>query len=232
MLRTNSLLLLSLLITACVDTETAPGSPPHPPSQLIKAVEFHWGTHQRKASGSDNWPITWVKDGHQYTAWGGSGDFGGSNRKGRVSLGVARVEGGAETYQGHDIWSGHRSANAADFGGKFYALLMVDDTLYMWVSRTTPGISLKGHPGLTDPILSLQWVACLTAGTMACVCVSTIRYRVRRTVASRRQWSFAERQYQCGLTKRSPYSNNFFRRYQHVEWKSPPTAFPRDAKSL
>ena len=31
------------------------------------------------SQGSDNWPITWADDGHQYTSWGDGCGFGGGN---------------------------------------------------------------------------------------------------------------------------------------------------------
>ena len=82
----------SLALAACTNPSdhqcAAPESAP-----IISDVVFHWDTHMRAAPGSDNWPITWSDDDHQYTAWGDGGGFGGTNRNGRVSLGFARVEG-------------------------------------------------------------------------------------------------------------------------------------------
>jgi len=45
------------------------------------------------AEGSDMWPITWAADGNLYTCYGDGGGFGGTDTLGRVSFGVARVEG-------------------------------------------------------------------------------------------------------------------------------------------
>ncbi len=42
----------------------------YPRSQTIERVEFDFSTHDCRAPGSDNWPITWADDDHQYTAWG------------------------------------------------------------------------------------------------------------------------------------------------------------------
>ena len=61
-----------------------PGSPPYPSSQFIAGMEFAWLTHKRLAPGSDNWPITWAADDHQYTVWGDGGGFGGTVRAGRA----------------------------------------------------------------------------------------------------------------------------------------------------
>src|SRR5688572_6458484 len=73
---------------------------PYPRSPVLRGWTIDWSTHQRQAPGSDNWPMTWAADDHLYTAWGDGGGFGGSNSDGRVSLGVARVEGPAHDYRG------------------------------------------------------------------------------------------------------------------------------------
>lgn len=107
---------------------------PYPQSQVITGVQYDLGSHQRLAPGSDNWPITWGDDGHQYTSFGDGGGFGGTNSDGRVSLGVARVEGGASSYTGHNVWGGKSPETAASFGGKSYGILSVGGTLYLWVA--------------------------------------------------------------------------------------------------
>ena len=105
----------------------------HIQSPLISRVDFDFVSHRRLAPGSDNWPMTWAEDGHQYTSWGDGGGFGGTNSSGRVSLGVARVEGTADLYAGYNVWGGKNSENPAQFRGKSYGLLSVNDVLYMWV---------------------------------------------------------------------------------------------------
>src|SRR5688572_16126470 len=74
-------------------------SAPYEASAIIGGWRLDWSTHQRHAPGSDNWPITWAGDDHQYTAWGDGGGFGGSNSDRRVSLGVARIEGTWDNYR-------------------------------------------------------------------------------------------------------------------------------------
>jgi len=96
----------------------------------------------RLAPGSDNWQITWADNGHQYTCWGDGGGFGGTNSDGRVSLGIARVEGSAENYTGYNIWGGKNAENPASFGGKSYGITAVKGNLYMWVS---PGSGNKNY---------------------------------------------------------------------------------------
>ena len=108
-----------------------PGSP-YPPSRVIAGVEFDLSTHDRRAPGSDNWASTWAADDHIYVAWGDGGGFGGTNRAGRVSLGVARVEGGPSDYRGVNLWGGKDGLRKAAFGGKSYGILSLDGVLHMW----------------------------------------------------------------------------------------------------
>ncbi|MCF7886667.1 MAG: DUF4185 domain-containing protein [Candidatus Marinimicrobia bacterium] len=110
----------------------ATASSPYPSSSIIKIIEFDVTSHIRKAPGSDNWPVTWGDDGHIYTSWGDGGGFGGTNSDGRVSLGVARVEGGKVNYSGYNVWGGKNTDNPAQFGGKSYGIISVDGILYMW----------------------------------------------------------------------------------------------------
>lgn len=106
---------------------------PYLPSPVIERLEMDWTTHRRLAEGSDNWPTTWADDGNLYTAWGDGGGFGGSNSKGRVTLGIARIAGDAADYTGANIWGGRRPEHAPQFGGKSYGIVSVDGELYMWV---------------------------------------------------------------------------------------------------
>jgi hypothetical protein len=108
--------------------------PPYPASSIITEVSFDWSSHDRRAPGSDNWPITWGADGHQYTSWGDGGGFGGTNNDGRVSLGVARVTGSADDYTGHNVWGGKDPENPAQFEGKSYGIISIEGILYKWVS--------------------------------------------------------------------------------------------------
>ncbi len=124
-------LAFAALSSICVAAEL----PPYPPSPVIERVDFDFSTHLRQAPGSDNWPTTWADDGHIYTAWGDGGGFGGTNSEGRVSLGVARVEGDPHGYIGRNVWGGFESPNPAQFPGKAYGILSVAANLYMWVAH-------------------------------------------------------------------------------------------------
>jgi hypothetical protein len=106
---------------------------PYPPSHTVKEIEFGFSTRERRAPGSDNWPVSWGDDDHQYVAWGDGGGFGGTNSDGRVSLGVARIEGPHDKYLGHNVWGGKNPKSKAQFGGKSYGIVCVDGVLYMWV---------------------------------------------------------------------------------------------------
>lgn len=137
MIRTRSC--VALLTTAmsihCLATAAFAQSAtwPYPASSVIERVEFEFKTHRRLAEGSDNWPTTWAADGNLYTVWGDGGGFGGSNSTGRVTLGVARIEGDAGNYSGRNVWGGLQPEHPAQFGGKSYGILSVDKMLYMWV---------------------------------------------------------------------------------------------------
>ena len=125
-------------LIACSDKDpgalSSDANSPYPQSNLITGVSFDWSSHVRYAHGSDNWPITWADDDNQYTTWGDGGGFGGSNRKGRVSLGIARVEGPADAYRGYNVWGGVNAERTAQFTGKSYGIISIDHTLYVWRS--------------------------------------------------------------------------------------------------
>lgn len=118
-----------------------PDGAPYPGSPVISGVHFDWSTHRREAPGSDNWPLTWADDGHQYTSWGDGGGFGGTNSDGRVDMGIVRIEGGKDGYIGININGGKNpeSGNTTwpdDYRGmKTYALLSIDGgVLYTFLS--------------------------------------------------------------------------------------------------
>ena len=89
------------------------------------------------APGSDNWAITWADDDRQYATWGDGGGFGGTNSDGRVSLGVARIEGDANSPTMGNVWGGKDAERPARFEGKSYGLISIDAVLYLW--RTGDG---------------------------------------------------------------------------------------------
>lgn len=124
-------LLTALALPACTPESDQVRVSPYPASTLIEGIELDWDTWIRRAEGSDNWPMTWADDGHQYTTWGDGGGFGGTDDEGRVSLGVARIEGEAASYEGYNVWGGPGGA-APRFSGKSYGILSLEGVLYMW----------------------------------------------------------------------------------------------------
>ncbi len=110
-----------------------PGSAPYPPSQAVTGLTWApKGTILRKAPGSDNWPLTWADDGHQYTAYGDGRGFEPFAPK-KLGLGIARVEGGPADFRGVNVPSptgeqvgdGPRSKKAS-------GMLCVGGVLYLW----------------------------------------------------------------------------------------------------
>jgi len=112
---------------------------PYPDSPLIKDFRVHWDTHLRMATGSDNWPVTWADDDHQYAVWGDGGGFYGTNGIGRSSMGVARLEGGWHDFRPTNVWGGYDPENRHHQTGKSYGILCVERVLYMWVGMFEPG---------------------------------------------------------------------------------------------
>jgi hypothetical protein len=105
---------------------------PYPRSPAISGVSFNDGSTRTLAPGSDNWPMTWASNGHQYTTWGDGGGFGGTDSAGRVSIGIARVEGGRSGYVGVNIAGGVNSSCPSPFSGKSEGILAIGNTLYLW----------------------------------------------------------------------------------------------------
>ena len=132
--------------TAAADSRPATNASPYPPSPVIAGMELDWSTHRRSAPGSDNFQLTWADDGHQYGAWGDGGGFGGTNGRGRVGLGVARVEGTADNYRGFNVWGGENAPNPATFDGKSWGMISIRGSLFMWVVPDKPvGKPYRNH---------------------------------------------------------------------------------------
>ncbi|WP_167546972.1 DUF4185 domain-containing protein [Stieleria maiorica] len=122
------------------------GEQPYPASPLVEGIRFDWTTHRRAAQGSDNFQLTWSDDDHLYGAWGDGGGFGGSNSKGRVGLGVARVEGSAKDHRGVNLWGGAASKRDATFDGKSWGMIGIANKLHMWVvPDKPPGKTYRNH---------------------------------------------------------------------------------------
>ncbi|MHC4324817.1 MAG: serine hydrolase [Planctomycetota bacterium] len=110
---------------------------PYPPSPVIKGIS--WASTDeiiRRASGSDNWPITWADDDNLYTAYGDGWGFEPKTKE-KLSLGIAKVAGSPPDFSGTNIRSetGERLGQGAR-GAKASGMLMVDGVLYMLVRNT------------------------------------------------------------------------------------------------
>ncbi len=108
-------------------------SEPYPPSPVILGLTWApASTIVRKANDSDNWPLTWADDGHLYTAYGDGTGFVPKVPE-KLSLGLARIEGGPDDFLGINLRSPsiECKGNGKD-GRKASGLLMVDGTLYLW----------------------------------------------------------------------------------------------------
>lgn len=85
----------------------------------------------RRAKGSDNWPLTWGDDDALYGAYGDGNGFEPFTRE-KLSLGLARIEGGPEAFRGENLRSPTAEARGdGPKGRKASGLLMVDGTLYL-----------------------------------------------------------------------------------------------------
>ena len=105
---------------------------PYPNSTLITGIQWNNKVF-RAAEGSDNWPVTWGKDGSLYTAYGDGWGFK-PKVAGKLSLGIARVEGQHGQISGSNIRSSSvEQLGDSKAGKKASGMLMVGDILYMWV---------------------------------------------------------------------------------------------------
>jgi CubicO group peptidase (beta-lactamase class C family) len=121
-------------IAAAVQAAPRKAGAPCPPSTVLVGV--NWAPAAsivRRAPGSDNWPLTWGDDGHFYGAYGDGNGFAPHVPE-KLSLGLARIEGGPEDFRGANVRSatGEQKGDGAA-GKKASGLLMVDGVLYMWV---------------------------------------------------------------------------------------------------
>lgn len=113
-----------------------PAAAPYPPSPVITRIDWApKGEIVRKAKGSDNWPLTWADDGHQYTAYGDGNGFEPFVPE-KLGLGFARVEGGPTDFTGINIRSTAENKGQGKDGKKASGMLMVDGVLYLWARNT------------------------------------------------------------------------------------------------
>jgi hypothetical protein len=108
---------------------------PYPKSDRISGIVFERETLERRAEGSDIWSCAWGGNGEIYATYGDGGGFGGSDSKGRVSIGVAELKGEPPNWAGINLWGGlePKSAQAATEGKG--TITAVDELLYLFVSE-------------------------------------------------------------------------------------------------
>src|SRR5262245_41822088 len=110
---------------------------PYPPSPVIAGIT--WAPAEaivRMAEDSDIWATTWADDGPLYTAYGDGTGFAPKVQK-KLSQGLARIEGGPETFSGINIRSEtFERTGDGPRGAKTSGMLMVKGVLYAWVRNT------------------------------------------------------------------------------------------------
>ena len=121
------------LIAAITGGPKQSGAAPYPPSKAI--TDIAWEPKEtiiRKAKGSDNWPLTWADDGHQYTAYGDGWGFEPFVPK-KLGLGFARIDGGPTDFKGVNVRSpsGEQTGNGPK-AKKASGILCVEGVLYLW----------------------------------------------------------------------------------------------------
>jgi CubicO group peptidase (beta-lactamase class C family) len=120
-------------IVAAISDAPKQSAAPYPPSKVI--TDIVWEPKEsivRKAKGSDNWPLTWADDGHQYTAYGDGWGFEPFVPK-KLGMGFARVEGGPADFKGVNVRSeSGEQTGSGDKGKKASGILCVEGVLYLW----------------------------------------------------------------------------------------------------
>jgi CubicO group peptidase (beta-lactamase class C family) len=113
---------------------TSAATNPVPRSAFIK--EVRWApaeTIRRAAKGSDNWPLTWADDDVIYAAYGDGNGFEPFDQE-KLSLGLARIDGGPEDFRGQNLRAlSLRAVGDGAKGRKASGLLCVNGVLYLWM---------------------------------------------------------------------------------------------------
>jgi hypothetical protein len=126
-------LVWSFLLGACAIA--AGGNAPYPPSKVITGIRFDRSTLVKAAPGSDQFGYTTASDGNVYVFWGDGGGFGGTNSRGRASLGVGRILGMPPAWKGANVWGGVEPlAKQPPTPGKpSNGAISVDGTMYLYI---------------------------------------------------------------------------------------------------
>ena len=146
----------ALLLVGCTSARSvrtgcgAPaGDAPYCRSPDIESISFDWAGAYTEPNGSDLWPVTWGKDGNVYAFFGDGGGFGGDNRRGRVSFGVATLTAPppltAQTAK--NVYGGYETEHASTLDGKAGSIIAVGNDFYtiggLWDARDLQGV--QGH---------------------------------------------------------------------------------------
>ena len=126
--------LLCLVSALILQSVAAYAQSPYPQSPVITSITWApASTIGRRASGSDNWPLTWGDDDNLYTAYGDGWGFN-PRLPFKLSLGFAKVVGPATNFHGVNIRSstGEQKWDGR-WGKKGSGMLMGNGVLYMWV---------------------------------------------------------------------------------------------------
>jgi len=130
--------LIIFFIVICSGPAGSSSNSPYPPSPVI--AKLTWDAEVIKCGrnwSGDNWPITWVDDDLQITAFGDGDGFDKENPD--LSIGFAWVFGGPPNFRGEDFASDADTPEGQGPKGiKASGLLMVDGLLYMFVRNYKP----------------------------------------------------------------------------------------------
>lgn len=124
---------LGTIAGAVTRAAAAPGAP-YPPSTTFLGTSWApESTILRAAKGSDNWPLTWGDDDALYTAYGDGRGFEPTLAPRKLSLGLAKVLGPSDHFQGVNLHAPTlEQLGEGAKGLKASGLLMVDGVLYLW----------------------------------------------------------------------------------------------------
>jgi hypothetical protein len=105
---------------------------PYCKSRYIDSIEFDWAGGYTEPNGSDLWPVTWGKDGNVYTFFGDGGGFGGDNRRGRVSFGVAMLTAPPplSSTSVKNVYGGYQAVHPSTLDGKAGSIISVGNDFY------------------------------------------------------------------------------------------------------
>ncbi len=134
----------------------ASARPPYPRSPVMAGISFDRSTLVKGAPGSDQFGTTWARDGNLYVAWGDGGGFGGTNSRGRVSLGVARLEGIPPRWRARNVWGGVNplSKQPATRGKTSSGVIALGGAIYLYVVEQ--GVWTNNHLW-RSPDLGMTW---------------------------------------------------------------------------